>query len=54
MAAKKVFTEIDAITGRKTNWKEIASQKIAISIQKGQKVYICKSGNRYNLIVEEK
>ena len=53
MANKKVFLETDK-SGRKINWKEVASRKIAISIKKGQKVYICKSGNRYNLIVEEK
>lgn len=52
MANKKVFTETDK-AGRKTNWQEVASRKIAISIKKGQKVYICKSGSRYNLIVEE-
>lgn len=53
MTNKKVFVEIDD-KGRKINWKEIASKKIAINIKKGQKVYICKNSNRYNLIVGEK
>lgn len=53
MTTKRVFVETDD-KGRKINWKEVASRKIAINIKKGQKVYICKNSNRYNLIVEEK
>lgn len=53
MANKKVFVEVDD-KGRKINWKEVASNKIACTIKKGTKVYICKNSNRYNLIFDYK
>ena len=53
MANKKVFVETDD-KGRKIHWKEVASNRIACTIKKGSKVYICKNSNRYNLIFDYK
>ena len=53
MANKKVFVEIDD-KGRKIHWKELASHKLACTIEKGTRVYIVKNSNRYSLFFDVK
>lgn len=53
MASKKMLTLKDD-KGRNINWQILSSRKIACNIKKGTEVFICKNGNRYNLLWEEK